>query len=114
MKAIHIILLFLCTLAHAATVDIPPEANIQQAVDANPPGTTFQLAPGVYTMQTVIAKDGDQFIGALDWMGNRVTILSGAQPLTSFTQDSFGNYVATTTQTQPGQQAGFCTQGYSR
>ena len=114
MKPIFITLLFFCAIAHAATVNIPSDANIQAAVDANPPGTIFQLAAGVYRMQTVTAKDGDQFIGALDGSGNRLTTLSGAQTLSSFTRDGFGNYVATTTQTQPGQQTGYCSPGYSR
>jgi parallel beta-helix repeat protein len=114
MKTILITLFLSYAIANAATVNIPLDANIQAAVDANPAGTIFQLAAGVYHMQTVTAKDGDQFIGALDGAGNRLTILSGAQPLTSFTRDAFGNYVAATSQTQPGQQVGYCSPGYSR
>ncbi len=95
-------------------MSLPPDSDIQAAVDANPAGTVFQLAPGVYRMRTAIAKDGDSFIGALDAAGNRLTTLTGALPLTSFTQDRFGNYVAATTQTEPGQQAGYCADGFAR
>jgi parallel beta-helix repeat protein len=114
MKTAFFTIFLSCAIAHAATVNIPLGANIQAAVDANPAGTIFQLAAGLYSMQTVIPKDGDQFIGALDGVGNRLTTLSGAQSLTSFTRDGFGNYVAMTTQTQPGQQTGYCSPGYSR
>jgi parallel beta-helix repeat protein len=113
MKSILLILLS-CAIASAATVNIPSDASIQAAVDANPAGTIFQLAPGVYHMQSTVAKDGDQFIGALDGSGNRLTILTGAQPLKAFTRDAFGNYEAATTQTQPGQQVGYCSPGYPR
>lgn len=101
-------------IAHAATVNVPADANIQAAVDANPPGTVFQLAAGVYRMQTVVAKEGDQFIGALDGGGARLTVMSGAQALGPFTRDTFGNYVAETSQTWPGQQIGYCSPGHER
>lgn len=101
-------------MAQAGTVNIPAGADIEAAVQANSPGTTFQLAAGVYNLQTVIAKDGDQFIGALDESGNRLTTLSGAQKLTSFTLDTYGNYVATTDQTTPGRIAGYCIPGFPR
>ncbi|HXJ42457.1 MAG TPA: right-handed parallel beta-helix repeat-containing protein, partial [Bryobacteraceae bacterium] len=114
MKPVFITPFLFCALAHAATVNIPPEADIQTVVDANPAGTTYQLAAGVYRMQTVTAKDGDQFIGALDQSGNRLTTLSGAQPLTSFTRDASGNYVAATTQTEPGQKVGQCSPEHLR
>jgi len=114
MKPSLAALLLSLTIAHAATVDVPTGASIQAAVDANPPGTTFQLAAGVYVRQTVVAKEGDVFLGALDDAGRRITILSGAQPLSSFTRDSAGNYVAETTQTEPGQLVGFCTPGFPR
>jgi parallel beta-helix repeat protein len=100
--------------SYAATVYVPAGANIQDAVNANPPGTVFQLAAGLYRQQTVEPKADDQIIGALDGNGNRLTILNGAQLLTAFTRDQFGNYVASTTQREPGQQTGECLAGYSR
>jgi len=114
MKAALVTLALSCSILGAATVDIPPDADIQAVVDANPAGTTYQLAPGVYRMQSVNAKDGDVFLGALDAGGHRLTTLTGAQPLTSFTQDAFGNYVAETTQTEPGQLVGYCSSGFPR
>ncbi|MCU1328440.1 MAG: uncharacterized protein JWN34_3810, partial [Bryobacterales bacterium] len=103
-----------CTLSYAATVILPPDANIQAAVDANPTGTLFQLSAGVYRMQTVVPKDGDQFVGALDAAGKRLTTMTGAQPLSLFTKDSYGNFVGATSQTQPGQQTGECMWAYGR
>src|SRR5947209_19963975 len=114
MKPIFLNVLLFSAFAHAATVNIEAGGDIQAAVDANPAGTAFQLGAGIYRMQRVTAKDGDQFIGALDPAGNRLTILSGAQSLGSFTKDEFGNYLATTSQTQPGQRAGYCAKGFSR
>ena len=114
MKLFFLTLLASCAVLRAATVEVPANANIQAAVDANPPGTTFQLAAGVYRMQTVVVKEGDHITGAMDGAGNRATILSGAQQLNSFYRDQFGNYVATTDQTHPGQIAGYCSPGYSR
>jgi parallel beta-helix repeat protein len=107
-------ILLSCVAASAATVNVPAGGDIQAAVDSSPPGTLFQLAAGMYLMQTIQPKDGDQFIGTLDPTGNRLTVVSGAQPLTSFTKDEFGNYVATTTQTAPGQQAGYCIPDHPR
>lgn len=95
-------------LLSAATVTVPAGANIQAVVDANPPGTIVQLSPGVYRMQSVYPKDGDQIVGALDGAGKRLTTLTGAQPLTSFTRDAYGNFVSATNQTQPGQLTGVC------
>jgi parallel beta-helix repeat protein len=46
--------------------------NLQSAVDAHPPGTTFVLASGVHRNQQVKPKDGDTFIG------ERGAVLSGA------------------------------------
>jgi parallel beta-helix repeat protein len=103
-----------CNFLNGATVTVPAGASIQAAADANPAGTVIQLSPGVYRMQSVFPKNGDQIIGALDAAGNRLTTLSGAQALSSFTKDGYGNFVATTTQTQPGQETGECEWGYAR
>src|SRR5271165_7103395 len=61
-----------------STVTVAPGANIQDAVNANPAGTTFQFAPG----QQFEPKSNDQFIG--DPSGG--TILSGAVVLNNWTQ----------------------------
>jgi Right handed beta helix region len=44
-------------------VILQPGANLQRAVDTNPPGTVFCLKPGTYVRQRVLPKDNDQFIG---------------------------------------------------
>lgn len=115
-KQLHLVLsaVFSTAFSFAATVNVPAGADIQAAIDANPAGTVFQLSAGIYRMQSLFPKDGDQILGALDTSGKRATILTGAQPLTSFTRDAYGNFVATTTQTQPGQQTGQCVWGFSR
>jgi hypothetical protein len=44
-------------------VNLKPGDNIQAAVDANPKGTVFCLAAGVYARQFLVPKNGNQFIG---------------------------------------------------
>jgi len=61
--------------AAVAGVRLPVGANFQQAVDANPPGTTFIVAAGLHRMQSVRPKDGDRFIGESG------AIMSGARVL---------------------------------
>jgi hypothetical protein len=51
------------TLTSHSGVAISAGANIQTTVDANPAGTTYVLAVGTYTGQTVTPKNGDRFIG---------------------------------------------------
>ena len=45
-------------------VSLSPGANIQNAVDSHPAGTTFCLAAGTYVQQSVVPQNNDQFIGA--------------------------------------------------
>ena len=61
-------------------VNISAGANIQAFVDANGKGTTFCLATGTYSNQTVTPKDGDIFIGAFD--GTNFAVLDGAATAT--------------------------------
>jgi hypothetical protein len=58
-----------------STVTLSPGVNIQAAVTAAPPGTTFVLLPGVYRMQSVQPLNGDVFIG------QGKVILNGSQIL---------------------------------
>ncbi len=58
-------------------IAIPLSANIEAIIDANPAGSVFQFAAGVYRGEQFTAKSGDQFIGAPDG-GTR---LSGAMML---------------------------------
>jgi hypothetical protein len=53
----------------AITVDPAVDADLTAKTKANPPGTTFWLAPGTHTLGTdqfgqVIPKDGDVYLGA--------------------------------------------------
>jgi parallel beta-helix repeat protein len=73
---------------------IQPGADIQAAVDANPPGTAFLLKAGIHRMQQVLPKDGDSFTGEPG------TVLSGARELTSFARS--GGYWVVSGQTQQG------------
>jgi parallel beta-helix repeat protein len=93
--------------ARADTVDLPEGANIQAAVDANPPGTIFNLAAGEYRNQQVIPKDNQQFIGQ-GWD----TVLTGATTLTGWERRAGDWYVPG--QTQQGQVHGQCEGGWSR
>lgn len=95
-----------------ADVTVAPGQNIQQAVDANPPGTTFLLGAGVHRLATVAPKLGNAFYGALAADCARLTTLTGARLLTSFTQ-SGGAWFATG-QTQEGQVHGDCEPDWPR
>lgn len=46
-----------------AQVAIPPSGSIQNAINANPVGTVFQLQCGTYSNQSMLAKNNDQFLG---------------------------------------------------
>jgi hypothetical protein len=72
-----------CGSAIATTVTLSPGSNIQSAVDANPPGTTFLLLPGVYRDNSITAlRDGDGFIGRPG------VVMDGAKVLTGWTKVS--------------------------
>ena len=76
--------LMLRASANAATIPLFPGDNIQVAVNANPGGTTFSLAPGTYRMQTVVPRTGDVFTGQLG------ADLNGSQVITNWTHS--GSY----------------------
>ena len=52
--------------ASLVPVSIYPGDSIQDAVNANPVGTSFLIKQGVHTRQTVYPKDGMSFIGETD------------------------------------------------
>jgi hypothetical protein len=64
--------------ATALVVVLAAGADLQAAVDANPPGTVFELASGVYRGQVVSPKDHQSFIGA----ASGGTILNGSRLIT--------------------------------
>ncbi len=63
--------------APAAAVLVNPGADLQNVVDAEPPGTTFYLAAGVYRAQQVRPRGGDTFIGAYGATLNGSVLVSG-------------------------------------
>jgi parallel beta-helix repeat protein len=72
-----------CGSAIAATVTLSSGDNIQNAVDAHAPGTTFVLRPGVYREDSVVlVRYGDSFIGQAG------AILNGAKVVTGWTRVS--------------------------
>ncbi len=87
-------------------VTLSPGDNIQQAVDQNPPGTTFILNGGIYRLQSVRPKDGDTFSGMPG------AVLSGAVVLTDFTRE--GALWVVSNQTQQGQLNGMCDAQHPR
>src|SRR6266478_2937455 len=93
------------TRSYAATINISPTQDIQTAVNANPTGTTFVIAAGLYRMQSVTPKTGDVFLGQPG------AILNGSRQLTSFARS--GSYYIAGGQTQHGTTAGVCLSGYS-
>ena len=91
----------------ADAVVIYPGQNIQAAVDAHPTGTTCLIKGGVHRLQSVVAKDGDTFVG------EQGAILSGAIVLSDFTIE--GNVWVANNQTQGGDPGpGACQAGYPR
>lgn len=78
--------------AGAITVNPAVDADLSMKTDANPPGTTFWLAPGTHTLGNneygqVIPKDGDTYLGApgavLDGRGiNRYAFTQQAKNVT--------------------------------
>ena len=65
-----------------AGIFLAPGANIQAAVDANPPDTRFVLGPGIYRMQSIVPKRGDAFVAE----SSGTAVLDGAALISSFTQ----------------------------
>lgn len=90
-----------------ADVDIPvvsvqlnPEDDLQAVIDLYPEGTAFVFTPGVYRMQTITPKNGQEFYGQPD------AVLSGAALLTDFVRE--GKYWVATGQTQELWTHGLC------
>jgi hypothetical protein len=88
-----------------ARITIAAGATIDDVVKANPAGSAFLLAAGVYRMQSVTPKDGDSFVGQPG------TIMNGARQLTSFVRSD--NYWVAAGQTQHGKANGKCLPAYS-
>jgi len=73
-----------------AQVQLAPGNDIQRAINANPPGTAFYLAAGIYRGQNLSPQNGDQFYGIAGQ-----TFLNGSVILSNWTQS--GPYWVTRT-----------------
>ena len=65
----------------AGAVLLSPGMDLQREVTAQPPGTIFFLAAGLYRTQQILPKDGDRFIGAAGAVLNGARLLTGVQRL---------------------------------
>lgn len=77
----------------AQHVVVHPGEDIQTLVSRYPPGSTFQITPGTYRLQSIRPKNGDSFIGQPG------SILTGAVLLTSFAKH--GGYWVTSVSVKP-------------
>ncbi len=83
------------------SVTVYPGQNIQSIVNSYPGSTTFYFTPGIYYLQSIVPKSYDSF------QGQSGAILSGAEPLTNFTQT--GSYwTAQVPVTQQSSYPGHC------
>jgi hypothetical protein len=57
------------------SVPLTATQDVQAAIQAAPPGTTFLFSPGIYRQVSIIPKDGDRFLG----QGS--TVLNGSKLL---------------------------------
>lgn len=87
-------------------VAVLPGDNIQAAVDANPPGTTFLIRTGVHRNQTVRPKDGQTFVGEPG------AVLNGSEVITGWAPD--GAWWSVGGQTRPPLTSGHCETGFPR
>lgn len=94
-----------------ATISIAPGMDIQAAILAAPPASTFRLLPGIHRLQRITPRTGDTFEGTIQ-SGKLVSILSGAKILSTWTFDRDGWWAGN--QTQQGQQVDgdVCRIGY--
>lgn len=80
MIKLPLIALFVFTLS-AQTIQITTAQNPNTVVQANPAGTTFQLAAGIFRNAQITPKDNDVFLGAPGFG----TVLNGSRVLSGFT-----------------------------
>jgi hypothetical protein len=88
------------------TVELMPGEDLETAVAAADPGTTFVVKAGVHRLQTIRPKDGQTFLGEPG------AVLSGARLLTRFGRA--GALWVATGQTQEGVRHGECRPEYPR
>jgi len=110
LTAIAVSLLLPLSAAATDTVSVTlnPGDDIQAAVDAHPPGTTYILQAGTYRMQSIVPKNGDVFDG------KSAAILNGSRLLAVFERK--GNVWVASDQTQKGYvlETRTCQRGFPR
>ncbi|TAM84357.1 MAG: hypothetical protein EPN47_01855, partial [Acidobacteria bacterium] len=89
------------TFSSTGQVFARPGDNIQSLINANPPGTSFVITPGIYRLQSVQPKNGDVFTG------EQGAVLNGAQILNSFKPEG-QNWVTEVTVTTEKSYRGQC------
>ncbi len=72
-----------------AIVEVRPGDDVARMAARAGEGATLRFAPGIYRGQTILAQDGQRFVGPEDGSA----VLSGARVLTDFQQDG-GRWVA--------------------
>jgi parallel beta-helix repeat protein len=82
----------------AGAIDIEPDANIAHIVAHAPKGAAFCIHPGVYRMQAIAPKTGQQFYGLPG------AVLNGARLIETFERE--GEFWVATGQTQRGYRHG--------
>ncbi len=70
-----------------AEVVLSPGDDLNAAAQTYAEGTHFRLRPGIYVQQTVRPRDGQVWAGTLGPNGERLTVLTGARRLSSWTRD---------------------------
>lgn len=91
MKLTLSFFLILMTFITNGQVPLNVGDNFQSIIDNHPPGTTFIIKEGLHRMQTILAREGDTYLGELDANGNRLSTMRGSQVLSGFTSGSDGN-----------------------
>ena len=94
----------------SAVVPLHPHDDIQRVIDAHPPGTTYQLVPGIFRMQQIKPRSNDIFLGDT----TSATVLTGARVLDQCRRDPATNLFVCYNQTQHGQIHGECAPNYPR
>jgi parallel beta helix pectate lyase-like protein len=100
-----------CAPGSGPTTTLHPGDNVQSIVNANPCGSTFIFAPGVYANVTIFPLDetnhpidGDSFVAQNVRTSTQPSILYGATVVSNFTQQ--GAYWVGTVTTNPAPKSG--------
>lgn len=89
-----LVLVLFALMTSQGQVQLNVGDNFQNIIDTHPAGTTFIIKSGLHRMQTILAREGDSYLGELDANGTRLSTMRGSQILTGFTSgtDGIGEY----------------------